>query len=474
MYISSYLTSNNVENIIIDIKGNEAADLLTAKIIDKVLKCKPDFVGISCLTTDVKSVFNIANMIKNRLSDTNIVLGGIHPTLFPEEMLKNRDIDFVVMGEGEKTLNELVHAVDNNEISKVDGIAYRENEKTVINGSRAMIDNLDELPRPAFAKVDMNFYLQPNLHLIRGIPIKGFYIFTSRGCPYRCRFCVNKNIFGRRIRYRNPSEVVDEIEYLYNRYRIDGFYLYDDTFGVKKSHAVEFCNELIKRRLPLIWGCETRVNLVNEDLLVKLKRAGCVQLDFGIETGSERLLKLLQKDITTDEVRRAIKLCKKYGIRVFSNFMVNLPTETLEDVDTTISFADEIKSDISIFNITCPFPGTDIQTYLKEPISVDDYPLMSSMASYSRYIDFIEAKCKLSAHSISITELLKRIQVFFPTPRDMMLKPNIRYAVNFLRYFNFLINPAYIRSMIKSRSKTDYLRFIVKTLKKQNISTTKL
>lgn len=474
MYISSYLSSHGIDNHLIDPKGELPVDEHIDKLLREVVRFGPAFAGISCLTTDVQCVFKIAEGIKTRLPDVRIVLGGIHPTLFPEQMLENENIDFVVMGEGEEALYELIRAADNGNFFSVDGIAFRDNGRIVVNKRRKMIEDLDEIPLPAFDKIEMGFYLQPNIHMVRGIPLRGFYIFSSRGCPYRCRFCVNKNIFGRTIRYRSPFRVADEIEYLYRKYRIDGFFLFDDTFAVKESHAIELCDQIAARKLPLVWGCETRVNLISEELVKRLKKAGCVQVDFGIESGSERLLKLLQKDITVEQIREAVRMCKKYKIRVFSNFMINLPTETEEDLNKTLSLADEINSDISIFNITCPFPGTDIQLYLKDKLSIDDYPKMSSMVSYETYIDFIESKCRLSEHNIPIREVLKMIQATVPTPRDMGLKPNLKYLINFFKYFNFFFNPAYIRCMIRSRGKAGYLRFALGILKKRNVSPTRL
>ena len=153
---------------------------------------------------------------------------------------------------------------------------------------------------------------------------------------------------------------------------------------------------------------------------------------------SERLLKLLQKGITVEQVRNAVRICRKYRLRVFSNFMINLPTETEEDVAKTLVLADEIKSDISIFNVTCPFPGTELHSYLKHKLTYDDYTKMSSYVSYNTYIDLIESKCKLSAHNIPINDLLARIQVTVPVPRNIRLKFNLKYMRNFIRYFILL------------------------------------
>lgn len=473
MYISAYLSSHGIDNIIIDPKGDIPEKRLIDEIASEAVAFGADIVGISCLTTDLPCVRQLVKKIKIQIPNCLTVLGGIHPTLFPEEMAAEKNVDVVVIGEGEYTLYDIVMS-DKCDLSEVKGICYRYKDVVRINEKRPMIPNLDDLPLPAFDKVDMRYYLQPNIHLIRGIPISGFYIFASRGCPFRCRFCVNKNIFGSHIRYRDPLQVVDEVAYLYETYNIDGFYIYDDTFGVKKKDAYRFCDELIRRKLPLVWGCATRVNLIDEPFIKKIKAAGCIQVDIGVESGSQRLLDLLRKDITLEQIRNVIRLCKKNKVRVFSNFMINLPTETAEDIDALLTFADELKSDISIFNITCPFPGTDIQIYQKEKLCDEDYPKMSGMASFNTYIDFIEEKCKLSQHRIPIRDILKRIQETIPSPRDIRIKVSKDYVLNLVRYLNFIRIPAYLNCMLRSRKKSKYLRFALGFIRKKNVSTTKI
>ena len=474
MYISSYLSKHNIDNHVIDQKGDIPEDILIDRLVQKTVGVDPDHVGISCLTTDVPCVFKMVKKIKAELPHVKITVGGVHPTMFPDQMLADVNIDYVVLGEGEEVFCDIVCSDESMDFHSLTGIAFKDEGKIVINARRASIANLDDLPMPAFDKIDMSFYLQPNMHLVRGIPLRGFYFFSTRGCPYGCRFCVSKNVFGRTIRFREPSKVVDEIEYVYKKYNIDAFYLFDDTFGVKKSQAIDLCDAIAKRGLPIVWGCETRVNLINEEFVKCLKKAGCIQVDFGIESGSERLLKLLQKGIIVDQVRKAVKICRKYGVRVFSNFMINLPTETEEDVEDTLALADEIKSDISIFNVTCPFPGTELHSYLRHKLTTDDYTKMSSYVSYRTYIDFLESKCKLSAHNIPIDDMLARIQETVPVPRNIRLKFNMKYMRNFIRYFNFITNLKYIVCMIKSRGKADYIKFAFGIVRKRNISPTKL
>lgn len=471
MYISSYLTKHGVDNYLIDPKGGFTEKTHIEMITDKVKELAPDFVGISMLTTDILCVFKLLASVKHRCPGTRTVVGGLHPTLFPEEILRNDDTDVVVMGEGEETMYDLVRNCSDG-LGKIKGIGFKKNGEIVLNEKRPMIKNIDDLPFPAFDKIDMDFYLKPNIHILRGIPIRGFNIFSNRGCPFRCRFCVNKNIFGGSVRFRSPERVVDEIEYLHEKYNIDGFYLYEDTFGIRKNDVEIFCDEINKRRMRLVWGCTTRVNLVSDALLQKISQAGCMQIDFGVESGSQRLLDLLKKDITLDQVRKTVALCRKHRIRIFSNFMINLPTETEDDFEKLLSFSSELKSDVSIFNIACPFPGTDIQDYLHGPLTTEDYVKMSSMASFNTFIDFLESKCKLSSHSLPIRTMLERIGEIFPLPRTLGVKFNSMYLRNFLRLFSFILNGKYLKCLLRSTKKRSYLLFAVSLFHKNNVSTT--
>jgi radical SAM superfamily enzyme YgiQ (UPF0313 family) len=229
----------------------------------------------------------------------------------------------------------------------------------------------------------MDFYTEPHDSFIRGMIISGSVVFTSRGCPYRCAFCSSRNVFGKSVRCRSAKNVVDEIEFLVNNYGIDGFYILDDTFTVIKKHVINICNELKRRKLDLIWGCETRVNLINTNILRIMKDSGCVQIDFGVESGSQKILNILQKDITIRQIKRAFNLCHKLGIRTYANFMINNPQETFEDIEKTRKLAKTIKPTYSDVWITTPFPGTKLEEMFGVNLTIKDYKKLIFVGEYT-------------------------------------------------------------------------------------------
>jgi radical SAM superfamily enzyme YgiQ (UPF0313 family) len=465
MYISSYLTKFGINNSIIDIKSKKPLDEVRSFIEKRILELNPKYLGLSCLTTELDSVLKICNNIKSKNPKIKIILGGIHPTLFPEEVLKHKSVDIVVVGEGEITFAELLKKEDPKNIH---GVYYKKANKIIKNLPREKIHDLDSLPMPAFDKVPMDYYLKVQGYLIRGVPTRGFYIFTSRGCPYRCEFCVNKNIFGRSIRYRSPKKVVDEIEYLMKRYTIDSFFIYDDTFTAKKDHVLNICKEIKYRKLKVIWGCETRVNLLDENIVKAMKKSGCIQIDFGMESGSQRLLNVIKKDITIHQIKNAVRLCNKYNIRIFSNFMINLPTETKEEMNETIKLAQDLHSHITVFNITTPFPGTDLFDHSDYQLTINDYKKLTTTDSIDEYINFIEAKCRLSEHKIPIKIILSKIALSFPSRGNFKPRFNLIFLINLLRYFSFLKNKNYISSLFRTKHKIKYLKYI-KEMYKDNL-----
>ena len=362
MYMSSFLEQNGISTEIVDIKGIADRSQAIEETIRQTIRLKPKMVGLTCLTPEVLEVRQFAKRIKEKLPETKLLVGGVHTTLIPQDLLfKGSLLDYAIIGEGEETSLELVNAIkDGKSLKGIRGIAFLDNSGKLVKTQPRPLMDLNKLPMPAFEKVPMDYYTKPSLYCIRGIPISGFFVFTSRGCPSRCKFCVNKNIFGRVIRFRDAVKVVDEIELLAKKYKIDGFFIYDDTFAVNKKHVEAICNGMKERKLDLIWGCQTRVNLVTEDIMRKMKQAGCVQVEFGVESGSPENLIRLRKDITVPQIKNAFRICKKLKFRTFANFMINTPDETEEDVQMTIDLARKLKADVNLFNITTPYPGTEI------------------------------------------------------------------------------------------------------------------
>jgi len=357
-YLAGYL--KKYRNDSVEIIDAVALDYSSEDLIAHIDRSKPDIVGVSISTPMyLRAKETIRILRENFGNNIKIIVGGPHVTIFPKQTLEeNKDIDLALYGEAEASLMELLNALENEtEFSNVKGLVYRSGDEVIVNPPMPYFENIDEIPLPARDLLQMDKYKPaPTYH--RRLPC--YIILTVRGCPYRCSYC--SKTFGKVVRLHSIPRVIEEMKVLIDEYHTKEIIFRDDTFTVKKKHTEELCNEIIRQGLhkKIKWSCTTRVNLVTLPLLKLMKKAGCWSIHYGVESSSQRLLDLIKKDITIEQIKNAMKWTKQVGIETKAYFMVGLPTETKEETLQTIKFTKELDPDWIQVTITVPYPGTEL------------------------------------------------------------------------------------------------------------------
>ncbi len=313
----------------------------------------PDIAGLSSITPTWNEMMRLASRIKTVRPETTVVCGGLHATLFPEETLAGGAVDFVIRGEADFALNELLEAPAP---EKVPGAAFLKNGAVEYAEQRPLLDDLDSLPFPAWELFDIRRYRMSHLTERRR---PSAYVETSRGCPFGCIYC-DKTIFGRRFRAKSPERVVAEIEVLLKKHGFRELHVIDDGFSTDLARAKEICRLIAARELDLRFNLfnGVRADRLDDELCALLKRAGCYQVAFGVESGNDEVLDGVSKGLTKDHIRRAVAVCKKHRLETFGFFMIGLPQDTAKTIDDTIRFAVELDMTISKYDIAVPLPGT--------------------------------------------------------------------------------------------------------------------
>lgn len=352
------------------------------KEVSQVLKkMRPKIIGISSKTVDIPATFILVDLIKRILPDTKVIVGGPSAITCSEFLMTNKSIDLLVLGEGEVTVTELANYFlrksGKPSLDSINGICYRKNDGTLVyTPKRPLIADIDEIPFP-----DRNSVLVVNAAgRLQRMNFAFADVLTSRGCPYRCTFCCAYEAWGsHKPRLRSVDNVIQEIVYLTTEFAQKFFIFWDDLFTYDRERTWELCTRLIAEKINITWLCLVRLNTIDAELLALMKQAGCIEVQVGIESGSERILKLIKKGITLEMIKNKSSIIRKSGIKWRIFLILGFPTETSAEIAQTLQLVKMIKPDSVDVSVLCPFPGTAIYQELNARGLIDENFMKSDM-----------------------------------------------------------------------------------------------
>lgn len=364
LYIASILEK---EGILVEVVDASLERYRWRDLKVRYLESNPDIVGITTLTEFCFESFKAGQLAKEVLPDCTVVVGGPHSSFCPEDVLTHIPyVDIVLRGEGEYAFLELCKALGSSKnLRKILGISYRDNDRIIHNPPLPLIDDLDRLPFPARHLLPMEKY---NFRLF--VPGKGLvpatHMMTSRGCPFRCSFCITSKLLGKVWRSRSPGNVIREVEDIVENFEINTIWFYDDVFTMSRQRTIEICDLILERKLNINFTCSIRVDTVDKELLTKMKEAGCFKVFFGVESGSQRILdRVCGKKITIEQVRRLSGWLDELGIIKNPGYIISFPGETYQDASKTMELIKEIGGEVSL-SLLKIYPGTKIEDIAKQ------------------------------------------------------------------------------------------------------------
>jgi len=383
-------------------------------------KKEPDIVGITSKSVTLPAAYMAAKIAKKVNKEVVVVFGGPGATTVIEQVLQNPHVDFVVQGEGEQTMTKLVKMLHNSkpDFYQIDGLSFKDGGRIINNRSRTVVKDIDTLPYPAK-------HLLLYADKLPDILYKTIHgdILTTRGCPYACTFCACHVIWGgRSVRMRSAEEVVKEILHQKERYGVQNFRLWDDLFTIKRKRVVEICNLLIEKKVNVNWICYIRVDSIDTKLLALMKQAGCVEVEVGVESGSNRVLKEMHKGITVEQTQKAAEMINETGLPWIALLMIGVPGETKEEMAATMDLLPKLSPTKVVFNVFSPYPGTPLHAKLKgegrlndnDPLDVNHYyadtmpkdEFHDLFLSYSKQVDEYNNKMKYGHTDSPIRQLV--------------------------------------------------------------------
>lgn len=435
-YLSAVLKKEGHQTKIIDI---EMEGLNKKQVLQRTKRYQPDLVGLTATTPIFHLAKELAAAIKKTWPKARLVIGGPHLTAFPREAFSKAPIfDYGVYGEGEETAVELVQFIRSGKppLKKIKGLVYRDKKgKIIVNSPRPLMNDLDQLPLPDRKGLKLNKYLWSVSG--RGI-VRFTTLMTSRGCPFNCIFCAAHKVFGRKIRERSIESVLNEIEYLVKKLKINHFTFIDDTLTLNRQRIIKICQEIINRQLDITWEGWTRANTIDKELLEIMHQAGLARIAFGIESGDPRILKVIKKGITLAEIKKAYKIAKEVGLETRGEVMLGHPFETKKTAKRTLEFIKGLKNCDQIYiSISTPYPGTELFQMAKKNIGGISL-LTDDFSQFRRY-----GGAAIKVNDLTRKDLVnlqkKGFRMFYLTPRRIIYnlkRAGIKAAmINSLAFF---------------------------------------
>lgn len=357
LYIAGVLLKNGHGITMIDARAEQLTrETLRARLLS--LKEAPDFIGLTATTRIINNALESAKICREVFPQAKIVFGGVHPTLLPEEVLFSDFVDFVIRDEGEYAMSELV---DGKPLNEILGLSYKADGGFIHNDRRPFLADLDDLPLLPTHLLPMEKY-HPALGAYKRLP--AFGLVAARGCPGHCTYCYQN--FGPRIRCHSARRLADQIKELQKNHNIREISFYDDTFTAVRENVREFCRLIIEEKIDITWSCFSRVDCVDREILQALKDAGCHQILFGVESADPQILQNIKKRINLERVEEVVNMTKEIGINCRLTFMFGNQGETEETMEKTLRYAIKLDPDVVVFNITTPFPGTEVFKWADE------------------------------------------------------------------------------------------------------------
>ena len=391
-YLAAWLRRDGFEAYILDC-NKESID--AESFAAYLMRNEFHLVGFQVYTSNLYNTGEMTKITRRLMKDAIIVIGGPHPSGDPEHALDFlQEVDCAVVGEGELAIAELMKLSRSDMgnasvLSNINNIAFRDKEKGLTINKRIFIENLDEIPMPAWDLIDPRTYpISPHGTFARAYPVAP--IITTRGCSCPCTFCAAFRIVGRKVRSRSAASVLDEITHLYREYKVREFHIEDDNFTFQKDYVMRIADGIMERGLDIRWACPNgiRIDKIDEEVLSRMEQSGCYSISFGIESGSNRVLRAMKKNLTIEEIEAKIVMIKKSSrMNVTGFFLIGYPGETEEDIRETLRFSRRLKIDKASFSPVMPLPGSEIYRGWKKKIGAT--PIDWKRFLYYQFIPFV-------------------------------------------------------------------------------------